>query len=595
MAAAAYFCRTLHLDVFSVNPPLTRLVTGLTVLLCDPKYDWDRYSTRPQARCEWALGKALVEVNTRERARRCFVLGRWSLLPLLLLGGYCGYRLSRELHGPSAGLVFLILWCFSPLLLAWGATICPDAVAAALGPVAVYSLLRWLRQPGWLRAVIAGACLGLLTLSKLTWIIAFGLWPLVWCAWTVAIYATKAGRGSMPMAPLRQLTVILLLGLYTLNLGYLFDGTLRPLGRYVFISELFRGPVGPAEGNRFAGSWLGSIPVPFPADFIQGIDTQRYDFERGMPSYLRGQWADHGWWYYYLYALLVKEPLGTWYLAALAFGLSLSVRGYSAPWREEMAVLTPALAVFVFVSSQTGFSANSRYVLPAWLLFLVWVSKVGRLFESRPFSGTQRVAVLNVALALAWSVGGSLCIYPHSLSYFNELAAVLPTPADGSYPQPAGDPECSFLSRIVSAGPRNGPRHLLESNIDCGQDLFYLEQWCEAHPQAKPLRIACFGAYPLSRTNIESGGPPAPGPGQEQPHEDAGLLTFGPLPGWYALSVNEIYGRSREYRYFLNFRPLERIGYSICIYHITLEQANRVRRVMGLPELPRGWQARGQS
>ena len=52
--------------------------------------------------------------------------------------------------------------------------------------------------------------------------------------------------------------------------------------------------------------------------------------------------------------------------------------------------------------------------------------------------------------------------------------------------------------------------------------------------------------------------------------------------------MNEIYGRSQQYRYFLNFEPVAMAGYSIYIYHITLDEANRVRREMGLPELPGG-------
>ena len=61
-----------------------------------------------------------------------------------------------------------------------------------------------------------------------------------------------------------------------------------------------------------------------------------------------------------------------------------------------------------------------------------------------------------------------------------------------------------------------------------------------------------------------------------------------PKPGWYALSVNYIYGRDRQYRYFLNFEPAAMAGYSIYIYHITLEEANRVRRELGLAELTAG-------
>ena len=36
---------------------------------------------------------------------------------------------------------------------------------------------------------------------------------------------------------------------------------------------------------------------------------------------------------------------------------------------------------------------------------------------------------------------------------------------------------------------------------------------------------------------------------------------------------------------FLNFQPVAMAGYSIYIYHITLADANRERRQMGLPEL----------
>ena len=285
MGAAVYFWHTLRFDVFCVNPPLTRMICGLPVALCNPKYDWDSYSSRPQDRCEWALGTAFVVANSPEKTQLCFALARWSLIPLLLMGGYFGFRLTDEMYGVFAAFIFLALWCFSPMLLAWGATICPDVVAAALGVVAVYTFRRWLSKPDWTRAGIAGVCLGLLPLTKLTWIVAFGLWPAMWCLWTVPIYLTKAEKRSLPLPRLRQLATILLLGLYTLNMGYLFDGTFRPLGKYGFISQLFRDQEALNDqrtddaGNRFAGTWLGQIPVPLPADFIQGIDTQRLDFE----------------------------------------------------------------------------------------------------------------------------------------------------------------------------------------------------------------------------------------------------------------------------------------------------------------------------
>lgn len=541
MAATVYLWHTLHFDVFHVNPPLTRVISGLPVVLSRPNYDWNFYSSRPRDRSEWAMGTAFIAANSSETNRWCFAVARWSLAPIFLVGGYFGHRLSYEIYGAWASWIFLILWCFSPLLLAWGGTICPDGVAAALGIVALYVLRRWLHQPSWIRTIVAGLCLGLLPLAKLTWIIAFAIWPVIWCCWAAQIHLARVKVPTLLPPPLRQLTSILLIGLYTVNMGYLFDGTCRPLGEYVFISEFFRGQEVPenqqmrSTQNRFAGTWLGVIPVPFPAEFVRGIDTQRYDFEGGQPSYLSGERADHGWWYYYLYALAVKEPLGTWCLVLLAILVTMCHRDYNAALRDEILVLAPLLTILIAVSSQTGFSAHPRYIIPALPFLFVWISKLGHGFTLRH----RAVANLTVA-SLACMVTSSLWIYPHSLSYFNELAG----------------------------GPKNGPKHLLGSNVDWGQDLFYLEDWCLKHPDARPIQVAYDGMFPLEKTKIPSNGQP-PISSDAFASQDENGIEWRPQPGWYALSVNEIYSPSKQYRYFIQFEPVAMAGYSIYIYHIT--------------------------
>jgi hypothetical protein len=324
----------------------------------------------------------------------------------------------------------------------------------------------------------------------------------------------------------------------------------------------------PPEGaNRFAGTWLGKLPVPLPANMVQGIDTQRCDFERRAPSYLRGEWADHGWWYYYLYALAIKMPLGTWCLVALAVAATIFGRGYSASWRDEMVLLAPFVVILVFVSSQTGFSIHSRYVIPALPFLFVWTSKVARVFQVRPFSRSRLAIAAMAILALTWSAGSSLAVYPHSLSYFNELVG----------------------------GPKGGPKHLLDSNIDWGQDLLYLKDWLDGHPDVKLDGLACWGSYPATLAGIPETPNPAPGPECERHNSKQPEDQFGPRPGWYALSVNYLYDRSRQYRHFLPFEPVAMAGYSIYIYQITLEDANRVRRELGLAELPKDWQSREET
>ena len=601
MGAAVYWWHTFSFDVFHVNPPLTRIISGLPAVGCRPNYDWSCYSSRPEDRSEWTIGKAFIAANSPETIRWCFILARWSLIPLLLLGGYFGHRLSREMYGESAALVFLALWCFSPMLLTWGGTVCPDAVAAALGIVAIYTFHQWLHKPNWIRTAVAGVCLGLLPLTKLTWIIAFGLWPLIWCLWAVPIYLTKADKRSLPLPPFRQLGTILFLGLYTLNMGYLFDGTFRPLGKYVFISQSLIGQRSPNNQrmptveNRFARTWLGTIPIPLPAEFVQGLDTQHHDFERGEPSYLRGEWSDHGWWYYYLYALVVKMPLGTWCLFVLAIFCTLFRQNCGAAWRDESVILLSCLTLFLLVSSQTGFSAHSRYILPMLPLLFVAISRVGRAFTLK----TPVVAMLTT-LSLAYMILSSMSVYPHSLSYFNELAAVLPASTDALYPKSImeGEESQSILSTIecaLTAGPRNGPRHLLGSNIDWGQDLLYLKDWLDKYPDVKLDGLAYCGFYSATAAGIPETPLPLTDPECKEPISHQSENQLGPRPGWYALSVNSLYDRSRQYRYFLRFEPAAMAGYSIYIYHVTLEEANRVRKELGLPKLPKDWRLREET
>ncbi|MDD3587453.1 MAG: hypothetical protein PHQ75_09735 [Thermoguttaceae bacterium] len=443
--------------------------------------------------------------------------------------------------------------------------------------------------------LFAGLTLGLAELCKFTLLIFYPLFVLLWFLYRLPDRTKISLHDWSRQAG--QLALIFLVSIFVINMGYVFEDSGKQLRDFKFQTTLFTGyedleKVPYCGGNRFDGSGnffettLGYLPMPLPANFIQGIDTQRLDFERGLPSYLRGQWSDHGWWYYYLYALLIKTPVGTILLFLLAIFCTLFLKGYNASWRDEMVILLPGIVLLAFVSSQTGFSVHSRYVIPALPFFFVWMSKVGRAFTGIPHEkrdeqnqseqlqddlkpvkkypqGYKIVRVLTIVF-LTWSVLSSLSVYPHSISYFNELAVCIPTPKTDEHPQiPPIQKPVSFYDwykAIVSAGPRNGPRHLLDSNIDWGQDLFNLERWCKRHPEVTDLKVAYWGSYPVDLTTIPMCGHP----------------SDKPKPGWYAISVNNIYSREGTYRYFLDYTPVAMAGYSIYIYHLTQDDIDRV-------------------
>jgi hypothetical protein len=335
-----------------------------------------------------------------------------------------------------------------------------------------------------------------------------------------------------------QASAIVLISLYVINLGYFFEDTGRPLGDFEFVSQTFAGPGPhwPPGENRFRGGWLSRLPVPLPAEYLQGIDVQRRDFESKLPSYLAGQWRDRGWWYYYIYALGVKEPLGSWALVLWGLAMTLARRPGSARWENEAALWLPAATVLIFVSSQTGFNHHMRYILPAFPFIAVATGKVGRFLRlHRPWA-----RILLIAL-LSWIVGSVLLVYPHVMSYFNEAAG----------------------------GPEHGHNHLVDSNIDWGQDLLYLRDWLREHPEVRPLRLAVFHFLDPRLLGIDFElAPPGP-PGWEEEMPPAQL---GPQPGYYAVSVNFLRGitfvipdgmggwkwidRHDAFTYFRNFQPI---------------------------------------
>ncbi len=421
----------------------------------------------------------------------------------------------------------------------------PDVGSVALGVTAAYAFWRWLKQPTAGRMVAAGFWLGAAELTKSVLLILVILWPFLWLLWRV--------KGEMSVQRwLReslQLGSMLLLALIMLNTCYLYVGSCEKLGDYRFVSttlgggnDLVRG------GNRFGGSWLRDLPVPLPRDYVLGIDEQKRDFERKFRSYLRGQFREGGWWYYYLYGLAVKVPLGTWLLVIVAVVLTLFCPRYRSGWRNEVAVLVPLAVILVFVSSQTGFSHHVRYVLPAIPFAFIWISRVAQCIKF-----ADHALAMLVGLSLAWSVATSVLIYPHSLSYFNELVG----------------------------GPRNGHAHLLNSNIDWGQDLLYLRRWLDNHPEAQPLHLAFFGSVDPRIAGIDFV-LPAPCQDREADGEDT-FRSAQSAKGWFAVSVNLLRGKRTRvfdgvggrpmiepgtYECFLDHKPLAIVGYSIYIYHI---------------------------
>ncbi|MDR1384892.1 MAG: glycosyltransferase family 39 protein [Planctomycetaceae bacterium] len=523
LSAGLYHWQTGEFNLFRVNPPLVRMVAALPVLFCKPKTDWSLNHDILVGRDEFPVGNEFIRLNG-ENSFRYFTLARLFCIPFSILGAVVCYRFGKELYGTTSGFIALILWCFSPTVLGHASTIGPDAHAAACGLLAVYLFWHWLQSPTVSATMFSGFALGLAELTKTTWLVLFPVWILLWLFWRMTNQNQKPSVSA--------LCSILLIGMICINIGYGGERVFQPLGSFRFISKTFGGADTETNNkmkgkNRFRGTILEKLPVPFPQNYLLGIDIQRSDFEFHSKNYLCGKWKYGGWWYYYLSAFVVKEPVAL--SLFILFSLFVSYKLFR---QDEIILLLPAVVIFILVSSQTGMNQHYRYVLGAIPFLFVFIAKLGTV--------RRRLFGLMILLLLTFYCGSSLAVFPHSLSYFNEAAG----------------------------GSISGRRYLLGSNLEWGQDILLLKKWIDNHPECHPIFVSQSSYFDIGIAGIQS----------EKIPDD--ITT----PGWYAVGVNDIHDREKKYRYFLRFEPVGMIGYSIYIYHMAPDATNKLRGETGLPE-----------
>ena len=567
-------------ELYRVNPPLVRMVAALPVMAAGYEEDWTGFHEGPGARPVFGMGEQFVAANG-ERSLFLFMIARWACIPFSWIGGIVCYLWARDLYGRPSGVFASALWCFSPNILAHASLITADAHATALGLAACYTFWRWLKKPTWTQAALTGVVLGIAELAKTTLILFYPLWPLLWLIYRWPDRARMYGRDWLREAGMLLLRMAI--GLYVLNLGYGFEGSFKPLKEFHFVSNLFTGKeeVGSRQKavdnrqsdsptpspqslapsyNRFASSWLSPLPVPFPKNYLLGIDIQQRDFENyGRPSYLRGEWQDHGWWYYYLYAAAIKVPLGTLLLGVFTLLISLCT-SFLAPRtssliRNSHKDLTtkdtkitseacekkkqdehPVRLIdgnimcqsskkprrFSFLRAlcgeKSGLIQKSEIIFlltPPLVILCVVSSKTG-------FSEHFRYVLPCFPFLFIWISGFTprFCKISKNLLDISDTSYTMRVSSAGRrtkrllaksatlilllwsvasslwiYPH-----SLSYFNESIG-GPLNGPEHLLGSNVDWGQDLIYIARRLNASTSTSPLSMAYLAAIPVGGSN----------------------------------------------------------------------------------------------
>jgi hypothetical protein len=257
--------------------------------------------------------------------------------------------------------------------------------------------------------------------------------------------------------------------------------------------------------------------------FVTGIGQVLRKSHDGHESYLLGEISQTGWWYYFPVVVAVKTPVSL--LALLAIGVAGFVWRPSSLYKLPLAWFAMAVpaALFFGISMVNAVNIGVRHILPIYPIFCV----LAAILVLRLPWGTA-IGALGVGILILESV----LIYPNYLGFFN----------------------------LVAGGPQAGPRYLLDSNLDWGQDVKKLRTWL----QARGVNQVCMEYF--GNTGVEFYGIPMRRLPQTWETAERDKLNCVA-----AISVTNLYGLyvpRGSYAWLQQREPDARIGWSIYVYDL---------------------------
>ena len=423
---------------------------------------------------------------------------------MALLGVALGalvYGWARRLVSPAGAWLALLLFVFSPTLLAHGALVTSDMAAALFFTAAVAAMWAALHRVTPVTVLGGAVLLAGGFLSKLSGPILIPVGILMVIVRVIdgrPLVASFRGRTVEYTSRARQLVVLLgvaavfgvvVWALIWASFGFRYSAFAAGTSGH----DAFLGQV--TEQPGLAGRMLATARRfrLLPEAYIYGSGlTVQFAAERA--AFLNGRFSTTGWWWYFPYAFAVKTTIPGMIVGLLALaGLAVKwKRGEAAEsWFERAQASlyagTPLLAlllVYWIFALTTHLNIGHRHLLPIYPALCIlsggaafWIQPLlGRTRKAEPRTGRERrrqrsgvradgqvslirkAAGIATLMVVAWHALESVNIRPDYLAYFNHLAG----------------------------GPSQGYKHLADSSLDWGQDLPALKKWLDGQGLQQP-------------------------------------------------------------------------------------------------------------
>jgi len=412
---------------------------------------------------------------------------RAMMVMLGMATGFLVFWCSRELFGAAGGLISLVLFVFSPNMLAFGA-LASTAMPVCLGFLGTtWSVWRLLHRVTWGRVAASLGFFCLLTLAKPSVLVMI---PITAVLVTIKLISGRPlewrfGRRSGAITS-RSVQVWIfcaaailhaIAGWGALWAHYEFRYAASPdpndKGLLVWGPLAHPDPISPTAARLVAWSRRTHF---LPEGFLNGIERLLGKNDERQ-AFMHGRWRTGGWRLFFPYAIWLKTspPFLLLLAGALAGWLLRRRRDPSAPAAQGEAAGAPralafsnALPFVVLIVVFMGFAIaqdlniGHRHIVPIYPSLHILAGATAMLWIA-----CKKWIRIAIAGLLAWFVVDASSARPHYLAYF--------TPFIG--------------------GSQQGYKYLVDSSLDWGMDLPGLKHWLlENNPRNRDeVSLAYFG------------------------------------------------------------------------------------------------------
>ena len=391
---------------------------------------------------------------------------------------------SRAIWGLRGAVVSAVLAAFCPTLLANAPLVTSDATGALFFLLAVATAWKMLHRVSAATILAAAAALGCLALSKMSAPLIVPVFAALFIVRIIfgprleIVFFKKKYRLSSRLHQLSVLAcsmcIVCLLAVLIIwaAFGFTFKSE-QPLNLWPQFAE--EKQIAPRLAVWACEHEL--LPEPYLYGFAYAMIASKQ-----RVAFLNGEYSLKGWPYFFAYSFLVKTPPSVFLMVMIAALVAArtcrrSLKSGRFVRIKKVAYKTAPLLCFMLfyggAALTTHLNIGHRHILPLYPALYILTGAVAW----RPRSGNK---------ALKWAIPGILCLligemlfaWPNYIAYFN----------------------------MAAGGPRQAYKHLVDSSLDWGQDLYGLKKWLADkgldQPGAPAVYLSYFGTTDIKHAGI---------------------------------------------------------------------------------------------